>query len=51
MGEHVMVLAPVPQLTVTVEQVGTRPELHLHAGGRADAIRKLVERVELETIS
>jgi 1-phosphofructokinase len=34
MGEHVMVFAPVPQLTVTLEQVGTRPELHLHAGGQ-----------------
>ena len=34
MGEHVMVFAPVPQLTVTVEQVGDRPELHLHAGGQ-----------------
>lgn len=34
MGEQVMVFAPVPQLTVTLEQVGSRPELHLHAGGQ-----------------
>ncbi|ADB30311.1 PfkB domain protein [Kribbella flavida DSM 17836] len=35
MGEGVMVFAPAPQLTVTIEQVGHEPELHLHAGGQA----------------
>ncbi|WP_433169095.1 1-phosphofructokinase family hexose kinase [Kribbella sp. CA-247076] len=34
MGEGVMVFAPLPQLTVTVEQVSDEPELHLHAGGQ-----------------
>ncbi|TDD21862.1 phosphofructokinase [Kribbella turkmenica] len=29
-----MVFAPLPQLTVTVEQVREEPELHLHAGGQ-----------------
>jgi 1-phosphofructokinase len=35
MGGQVMVFAPAPQLTVTIEQVGDEPELHLHAGGQA----------------
>ncbi|MGW1347070.1 1-phosphofructokinase family hexose kinase [Kribbella sp. NPDC002412] len=30
----VMVFAPMPQLTVTVERHGEEPELHLHAGGQ-----------------
>jgi 1-phosphofructokinase len=34
MGEGVMVFAPMPQLTVTVERHGEEPELHLHAGGQ-----------------
>ncbi|WP_328994449.1 PfkB family carbohydrate kinase [Kribbella sp. NBC_01245] len=34
MDERVMVFAPAPQLTVTVEQVADEPELHLHAGGQ-----------------
>ncbi|GAB2642345.1 1-phosphofructokinase family hexose kinase [Kribbella swartbergensis] len=34
MGEGVMVFAPLPQLTVMVEQVSEEPELHLHAGGQ-----------------
>jgi 1-phosphofructokinase len=34
MGKGVMVFAPLPQLTVTVEQVSDEPELHLHAGGQ-----------------
>jgi 1-phosphofructokinase len=34
MGEGVMVFAPLPQLTVMVEQVSDEPELHLHAGGQ-----------------
>jgi 1-phosphofructokinase len=34
MGDRVMVFAPAPQLTITVEQVGDGPELHVHAGGQ-----------------
>jgi 1-phosphofructokinase len=34
MAEGVMVFAPLPQLTVTVERAGEEPELHLHAGGQ-----------------
>ncbi|HEX8631880.1 MAG TPA: PfkB family carbohydrate kinase [Catenuloplanes sp.] len=34
MGEQAMVFAPVPRLTVTVEQFDGRAELHLHAGGQ-----------------
>ncbi len=30
----VMVFAPVPQLTVTIEEHGDRPELHVHPGGQ-----------------
>jgi hypothetical protein len=34
MDPSVMVTAPAPQLTITVEQVSDEPELHLH-GSRA----------------
>jgi 1-phosphofructokinase len=34
MDERVMVFAPLPQLTVTIEQLRDRTELHLHAGGQ-----------------
>ncbi|GIF40085.1 1-phosphofructokinase family hexose kinase [Actinoplanes xinjiangensis] len=30
----IMVFAPVPQLTVTIEQQGEAPELHVHPGGQ-----------------
>jgi len=38
-GDHwdmssVMVFAPAPQLTVTIEQQHDRAELHVHAGGQ-----------------
>jgi 1-phosphofructokinase len=28
------VLAPAPDLTVTVEELGGEPDMHLHAGGQ-----------------
>lgn len=34
MNRGVMVFAPSPQLTVTVEERGGEPDLHLHAGGQ-----------------
>lgn len=34
LGEALVVFAPAPLLTVTVEQRGAQPELHLHAGGQ-----------------
>ncbi len=34
MDRSVMVFAPSPQLTVTVEERGGEPDLHLHAGGQ-----------------
>lgn len=34
MNGGVMVFAPSPQLTVTVEERGGEPDLHLHAGGQ-----------------
>ncbi|SRR6266540_253422 len=34
MDPSVMVFAPAPQLTITVEQVSDEPELHLHVGGQ-----------------
>jgi 1-phosphofructokinase len=34
MTGHVMVFAPVPQLTVTVERRGEGQEIHLHPGGQ-----------------
>ncbi|WP_422734847.1 1-phosphofructokinase family hexose kinase [Micromonospora sp. WMMD558] len=33
-NEHVMVFAPTPRLTVTVDQPSEAPELHLHPGGQ-----------------
>jgi 1-phosphofructokinase len=32
--DSVMVFAPVPRLTVTIEQPSDEPELHVHAGGQ-----------------
>ena len=47
----VMVFAPAPQLTVTIEQHNDRPELHVHAGGQgiwqARMITSLGARVTL----
>ncbi|MEU2662202.1 1-phosphofructokinase family hexose kinase [Micromonospora sp. DT46] len=34
MSGHVMVFAPTPRLTVTVDQPSEAPELHLHPGGQ-----------------
>ncbi|MEU8071882.1 MULTISPECIES: PfkB family carbohydrate kinase [unclassified Micromonospora] len=34
MDQKVMVFAPAPLLTVTIEQQGDAPELHLHPGGQ-----------------
>ncbi|WP_199442126.1 PfkB family carbohydrate kinase [Umezawaea beigongshangensis] len=34
MTQHVVVLAPSPQLTVTVEELEGQPDIHLHAGGQ-----------------
>ncbi|MFR9774823.1 1-phosphofructokinase family hexose kinase [Micromonospora sp. MS34] len=34
MSAHVMVFAPTPRLTVTVDQPADHPELHLHPGGQ-----------------
>lgn len=34
MSEHVMVFAPAPRLTVTLERSGEETELHLHPGGQ-----------------
>jgi 1-phosphofructokinase len=34
MGDTVMVFAPAPQLTVTIEKQHDRAELHVHAGGQ-----------------
>ncbi|MEV1288587.1 PfkB family carbohydrate kinase [Micromonospora sp. NPDC049679] len=34
MSEHVMVFAPVPQLTLTIEQQDDTPDIHLHPGGQ-----------------
>ncbi|WP_172892398.1 PfkB family carbohydrate kinase [Micromonospora coxensis] len=34
MSGHVMVFAPTPRLTVTVDQPSDQPELHLHPGGQ-----------------
>ncbi|MER7164687.1 PfkB family carbohydrate kinase [Micromonospora sp. NPDC000207] len=34
MDGHVMVFAPTPLLTVTIEQPSDHPELHLHPGGQ-----------------
>jgi 1-phosphofructokinase len=33
-ADHVMVFAPAPRLTVTIEQRGGVPDIHLHPGGQ-----------------
>jgi 1-phosphofructokinase len=51
MSDHVMVFAPTPLLTVTIEQAGDDSEIHLHPGGQgvwqARMIRRLGVRVVL----
>lgn len=34
MSDHVLVFAPAPQLTVTIEQSGEGTEIHVHPGGQ-----------------
>jgi 1-phosphofructokinase len=34
MSDRVMVFAPTPQLTVTIDQTNDEPEIHLHPGGQ-----------------
>ncbi len=64
--DRIMVFAPSPELTVTVEDRGGAPDLHLQAGGQGDAaaqqrlrgartangddIRLLAQRVELHRV-
>jgi 1-phosphofructokinase len=44
MSDHIMVFAPTPRLTVTLERSGDTDELHLHAGGQGIWVaRMLVE--------
>lgn len=47
MGEGVMVFAPLPQLTVMVEQVSDEPELHLHAGGQGLWQARMIAALEV----
>jgi 1-phosphofructokinase len=47
MGEGVMVFAPLPQLTVVVEQVSEEPELHLHAGGQGLWQARMIASLEV----
>lgn len=42
------VLAPVPILTVTVEEVDGRPDLHLHAGGQGVWIGRLAAELGID---
>ncbi len=34
MSGQVMVFVPAPELTITIEQAGDEPDIHLHAGGQ-----------------
>jgi 1-phosphofructokinase len=42
MADHAMVFAPVPRLTVTIEQPNGQVELHLHAGGQGVWISRML---------
>lgn len=44
------VFAPVPILTVTVEEVDGRPDLHLHAGGQGVWIGRLVAELGVDVV-
>lgn len=47
---HVMVFAPTPQLTVTVDQPNDHPELHLHPGGQGVWQARMVMSLGVEVV-
>src|SRR2546423_14628203 len=50
MGAQVMVLAPAPRLTVTIETRGTAPDIHLHAGGQGVWQARMVRAMRVPTV-
>ncbi|GIF80314.1 1-phosphofructokinase family hexose kinase [Catellatospora bangladeshensis] len=51
MPESVMVFAPSPQLTVTVEQVGDdEQEIHLHAGGQGVWVARMIKSLGVRAV-
>lgn len=45
MKDHVMVFAPTPLLTVTIEQTADSPEIHLHPGGQGVWQARMISRL------
>jgi 1-phosphofructokinase len=50
MTSGVMVLAPAPQLTVTIEQFADKPELHLHAGGQGVWQARMIRSLDVPVV-
>jgi 1-phosphofructokinase len=45
MKDHVMVFAPTPLLTITIEQSADSPEIHLHPGGQGVWQARMISRL------
>ncbi|WP_201749950.1 1-phosphofructokinase family hexose kinase [Micromonospora sicca] len=50
MSGHVMVFAPTPRLTVTVDQPADHPELHLHPGGQGVWQARIIMSLGVEVV-
>lgn len=46
-SDRVMVFAPVPQLTVTIEQLDDEPDVHLHPGGQGVWQARMINSLEV----
>lgn len=46
----VLVFAPAPQLTVTIEQAHDAPELHVHAGGQGVWQARMITELGAEVV-
>jgi 1-phosphofructokinase len=50
MSDHVMVFAPTPQLTVTVDQPSDEAEIHLHPGGQGVWQARMITRLGIRVV-
>ncbi|HEX7745864.1 MAG TPA: PfkB family carbohydrate kinase [Micromonosporaceae bacterium] len=50
MRDHVMVFAPTPLLTVTIEETGEAGELHLHPGGQGVWQARMISRLGIRAV-
>jgi 1-phosphofructokinase len=47
---YVMVFAPAPQLTITIEAEGDQPDIHLHAGGQGIWQARMVSSFDVRVV-